>query len=69
MLLLFDHHVVGEKMPEIEANLAQLLVLNATHLCEVGQPLQGLVSKHLYLLIRLNVVREALNEVKVVVKD
>ena len=63
MLLLFDHYVIGEEVPEVEADLAQLLVLNSAHLGKVGQPLQGLVSEHLDLLIRLNTVREALYEV------
>jgi len=37
MFLILKHHVIGEKVPEVQADLEQLIVWNATHLGQIAQ--------------------------------
>jgi len=39
MLTLLRHNIVGEKMPEVEADFEQLVISNTAHLCQVSQSL------------------------------
>ena len=69
VLLILEHHVIGEKVPEVQADLEQLIVWNTTHLGQIAQAQESLVSKHLNFGIRLDVTCQAFYEVDVVFKD
>ena len=69
VLLILKHHVIGEKVPEVQADLEQLIVWDATHLGQIAQAQESLVSEHLNLSIRLDVTCQAFNEIDVVFKD
>lgn len=69
VLLVLKHHVIGEKVPEVKANFEQLIVWDATHLGQIAQAQESLVSKHLNLSIRLDVSCQTFNKVDVVFKD
>jgi len=69
MLLLLGHNIIGEEVPKFEADLKQFLVLDATHLRQIRQTLQGLVTQHLNLVVRLDAPRNLLDVIKVVAED
>ena len=69
VLHLLFHDIICKKVPKVQADLKEFLVLNPAHLGQIGQPLQRLVSQHLDLLVRLHGISEGLNEIDIVAED
>lgn len=66
---LLVHHIVGKKVPKIEADLKKLIVSNSAHLGQVGQALQRLITEHLNLIVGLDAACDSLNKIEVIAKD
>ena len=69
MLSILDHHIISEKVPEIETNFEKLIVRNAAHLCKISETQECLISEHLNFVIWLDIASQRLNEIQIVFKD
>lgn len=69
VLSLLVHDVLGEKVPEVEADLEQFLVGDTTHLGQVGQSLESLVTQHLNLVVSLDRICQGLDEIKIIAEN
>jgi hypothetical protein len=63
VLSLLGHDVIGKEVPEVQADLEELLVLDAAHLRQVGQTLESLVAQHLHLMVGLDRVGQTFDKI------
>lgn len=69
ILSLLCHHILREEVPEVEANFEKLLIIDTTHLSQIGQALQGLLPQHLDMRISLNRVGQLLDKIDIILEN